>query len=322
MQKPTNAVSMSMVGVMLLAAGSASAQNYPVKPIRIVTAATGGSGDILARLIGHGLSVNIGQQVLVDNRGGLGDIAAEVVAKAPPDGYTLLIYASIIWLAPYLRDNVAWDPLRDYAPITLATASPNILLVHPSVAANSVQELIALAKAKPGQLNYATGGSGSSNHLAMELFKSMTGVNIVRIPYKGSGPAVNALVAGEVQVLFATPASVTAQMKSGRLRALAVTSPQPSKLFPGLPTVAASGLPGYDSQSIFGIWVPAKTPAPIVSRLNQEIIRVLNEQDVKEKLFTSGVETVGSSPEQFLAVMKSEMTRMGKVIKDAGIHEE
>ena len=322
MRKPPIIVRILLVGIMTLVADTASGQNYPSKPIRIVTAATGGSGDILARLIGHGLAVNLGQQVLVDNRGGLGDIAAEVVAKAPPDGYALLIYASIIWLAPYLRDNVAWDPLRDYAPITLATSSPNILLVHPAVAANSVQELIALAKAKPGQLNYATGGSGSSNHLAMELFKSMTGVNIVRIPYKGSGPAVNALVAGEVQVLFATPASVTAQIKSGRLRALAVTSPQPSKLFPGLTTVAASGLPGYDSQSIFGIWVPAKTPAPIVGRLNQEIVRVLNEPDVKEKLFISGVETVGSSPEQFLAVMKSEMARMGKVIKDAGIHEE
>jgi tripartite-type tricarboxylate transporter receptor subunit TctC len=305
----------------MLGASSVLGQNYPNRPVRIVTAAVGGSGDILARLIGHALTPNLGQQVIVDNRGGLGDIAAQIVAKAPPDGYTLLIYASIIWLAPYLRDNVTWDPVRDYAPITLATASPNVLLVHPSLPVKSVRELIALAKARPGQLNYSTGGSGSSNHLAMELFKSMTNTDIVRILYKGTGPAVNAAIAGEVQVLFSTPAIVEGPVKAGRLRALAVTSPQPSRLFPGLPTVAASGVPGYESQSIFGIWTPAKTPAPIIERLNQEIIRVLNEADVKEKLFAAGVEPVGSTPDQFLAVMKSEMTRMGKVIKDANIHE-
>lgn len=262
-------------------AGSAASRDYPTKPIRMIAPAIGGASDIVARLIGQGLSDSLGRQVVVDNRG---SIAPEIGAKAPPDGYTVLAYGSPLWLTSFLRANVPWDSVKDFAPITLAASSPNVLVVHPSVAANSVQELIALARAKPGEFNFSSGSTGAATHLTGELFKVMAGVNIVRVPYKGNGPALNALLGGEVQLMFANAGSVAPHLKSGRLRALAVTTAQPSALAPGLPTMAASGLPGYRAEVPTGIFAPAKTPTTLVNLLNREIVRVLNRADVKEKL--------------------------------------
>ena len=312
-----------LVGMMIFGAGVASGQNYPSKPIRMVTAEAGGGNDFVARLIAPGLADSLGQQAIVDNRGGAGGIiAAEIVAKAAPDGYTLLVYASNIWIIPLLRTHVPYDPVRDFSPITWAARSPNTVVVHPSLPVKSVKELIAFAKARPGALNYGSGGTGATTHLAVELFKAMAKVNIVRINYKGNAPAIHDLLAGQVQLMFATASLAAPHIRSGRLRALAVTSAQPSALAPGLPTVAASGLPGYESISIYGIFAPAKTPATIITRLNQEMVRILNKADVKEKFLNSGVEPVGSSPEEFAATIKSDMVRMGKVIKDAGIRGE
>ncbi|MBI3069132.1 MAG: tripartite tricarboxylate transporter substrate binding protein, partial [Betaproteobacteria bacterium] len=265
---------MFTLGMAVLGAGVASGQDYPNKPIRLVTAAPGGALDVAARLIARGLTGSLGQQVVVDNRGGSAVIAAEIVVKAPPDGYTLLFYASAVWLLPSLRDSVRYDPVRDFLPITLATRAPHILVVHPSVPVNSVKELIVLGKARPGELNYASGPTGSSIHRAAELFRAMAGVNIVRVPYKGSAQGLNDLIAGEVQLMFPTTASAMPHVKSDRLRALAVTSAEPSALAPGLPTVAASGVPGYEAVAMTGIWAPAKTPGAIIARLNQEIVRV------------------------------------------------
>ena len=307
---------------MMLGAGAGFGQDYPNKPVRIVTAEGGGGADFMSRLIAQGLTVSLGQQVVVENRGGAsGAIAAQAVAKAPADGYTLLFYSNGIWTLPLLRD-VPYDPVKDFAPLTLVAISPNMIVVHPSLPVRSVKQLIALAKARPGELNYSMGGTGTTPHLAAELFKSMAGVDIVRINYKGAGPALNELIGGQVQLTFATTASGMPHVKSGRLKALAVTSAEPSALVPGLPTVAASGLPGYESVASYGMFSTARTPAALVSRLNEEIVRVLRRAEVKEKLFNTGVEVVGGSPEGFAAMMKMEMLKWGKVIRDAGIRGE
>ena len=294
-------------------------QDYPNKPIRILTSEAGGAGDVAARMIAQGISGPLGQQVIVDNRG---IIAGEMTAKAPPDGYTLLYYGSTVWLVPFLRDTVPYDPVKDFAPITLANKQAAVLVVHPAVPVNSVKELIELAKAKPGALNYGSGPAGSPNHLQAELFKSMAGVNIVRIPYKGIAPALNDLIAGQLQLMFPSASSVTPHIKSGRMRALAVTSAQPSPMLPGLPSIAGSGLPGYESVFMLGMFAPARTPAAIITRVNQEVVKVLNRADVKEKFFGMGTESVGSTPEAFAAAIREDMTSMGKVIKDAGIRED
>lgn len=306
-----------------LGAQSAFGQSYPTKPIRIVTAEAGGSSDFTSRLLAQWLTPTLGQQVIVDNRGASGGvIAAQMVARSQPDGYNLLFYGSNIWLMPFLRDNLPYDPLRDFSPISLTNMSPNVLVVHPAVAAQSVKELIALAKAKPGGLNYASGGTGSSNHLAAEMFKSMASVNIVRVAFKGAGPAIADLLSGQLQMAFFTPPSVAPHIKSGRLRALAVTSAQPTVIFPDLPTVAASGLPGYELVSMFGLFAPAKTPAALIKKLNQEVVRGVRRAEFRERLFVGGSEAVGSTPDAFLAAVQGEMTRLAKVIKEAGIRGE
>ena len=303
---------------MVLTSGIVCGEDYPNKPVRMVTSEPGGGNDFAARLIAQGLSLTFKQRVVVDNRG---IIAAEIVAKAPPDGYTLLFYGNPFWLAPFLRDNVPYDPVRDFFPISLAVSTANILVVHPSLPVKSVSGLIALARARPGELNYSSGTIGAASHLAAELFRTMAGIKIVRVPYRGTGAAFTALIAGQVQVMFPTAGSVTPHLKSGRLKALAVTTAQPSALFPGLPTIAASGLPGYESVSLVGIFAPTETPAAIIDLLNRNIVRVLDQADVREKFFNAGVDAIGGSPAELAAAMKSEMARMGKVIRDAGIHE-
>ena len=308
-------------GSVALAQDTAT-QGYPNKVVRIVTAEPGGGNELAARLISQGLTTSLGQQVIVESRGGgNGAIAMQTVAKAPADGYTLLLFSSSLWVLPLMKD-VPWDTLRDFAPIILAASAPNVLVVHPALPVKSVRELVALAKAQPGKLDYASGAAGAAAHLSAELFKSLAGVNIVRIAYKGTGPGLNALMGGEVQLMFPAAGAVVSHVKSGRLRALAVTSARPSALAPGLPTVASAGLAGYEAVSNYGLFAPAKTPAAIVTLLNQEAARVLASAVTKERFYNAGVETVGSTPEEFIASIKADVNRWRKVIKDAGIRED
>ena len=313
-----------VAGYWMFAVVAATAQPYPAKSVRIITAEAGGGNDIVARVLARALSDSVGQPFIVENRGGAGGlIAADAVAKAPADGYTLLAYASNIWIIPLVKKNVPYD-MRDFAPITWAARSPSFLVVHPSVPVRTVKELIALAKARPAQLNYGSGGTGSTAHLAGALFNAMARVNIVRVTYRGNAPAMNDLIAGQVQVMFATAGTISPHMGaggSGRLRALAVTSPQPSLLAPGLPTVAAT-LPGYESLSIYGFFAPAKTPAAIVQLLNREAVRALSRAEVKDMLLKAGIEAVGTTPETFADVIRQDVARMRKVLEDAGIKED
>jgi tripartite-type tricarboxylate transporter receptor subunit TctC len=306
----------------VLSSGNIFSQEYPSKPIRIIAASAGSSGDFAARLIAQGISGSLGQQIIVENRGGSVVVSGELVAKAAPDGYTLLFMPSSLWLLPFMQDNVPYDPVRDFAPITLSGRTPAILVVHPSLRVKSVKELIALAKSKPGALDYASASTGSATHVASELLKSMAGVDIIRIPYKGTGQALNGLLGGQTHMMFSTLAPALPHVKSGRLLALGVTSAEPSAQAPGVPTMAAAGLPGFEATSTQGLFAPGKTPGAIVNRLNQEIVRFLNRPDVKEKFFNVGTDVVASTPEQFAATIKSEMTRLGKAIKDAGMRAE
>ena len=310
-------ISILPIAALLLNAGPATAQTYPSKPIRMITAQAGGGADLAARLIAQGLTERMEQQVIVDNRGVVA-VVGELVAKAPPDGYTLLLYAQALWLTPFLRDNVRYDPVKDFAPITLAVSQPSILVVHPSLPVKSVKELITLAKGRPGDLNYASAQDGSPAHMAAELFKSMAKAEIVRINYKGSAPAFNDLIGGQVQLMFAPVGGSVPHVKAGRLKALAVTSAKASPLLPGLPPVSAT-LPGYEATSPYGIFAPAGTPAAVIGRLNQEIARVLASTEVKERFLSLGVEVVGGSPAELAATVKAEMTKWGALIKEAGI---
>jgi tripartite-type tricarboxylate transporter receptor subunit TctC len=300
-------------------AGSVTAQGFPAKPIRIVATEPGGGGDFAARILAQGITGPLGQSVVVENRPS-GVIPGEIVARATPDGHTLLVAASVFVLGPLLQ-KTPYDPVKDFVPVTLVMSSPSLLVSHPSVPVSSVKELVALAKARPGELNYASSGLGASNHLAGELFKAMTGVDIVRVPYKGSGPALTNLVGGQVQIMFSATPTALPHVRTGKLRSLAVTSPKPSILAPGVPTMAST-IPGYESVTIFGVWAPAKTPDAVVAMLNREMVQVLGRADVKEKLLTAGVEAAGSTPGELTAAMKGEIDRMGKVIRDAGIRAD
>ncbi len=291
-------------------------QEFPTKPVRLTTAAAGGGVDFATRLIAQGIAGPLGQPVVVDNRAN-GTLASDVVAKAAPDGHTLLVLGSALWLTPLLQ-TTTYDTFADFTPVTLTASAPNLLVLHPSVPVKTVTAFIALARSRPGALNYATNTTGSASHLAAELFKSMAGVNILRVPYKGAAAAQNDLMAGEVQVMFSTITAAGPHVKTGRLKALAVTSAQRSALAPDLPAVAAS-LPGYESSAMYAMFAPARTPAAIVNRLHQETVRVLSRPDVKEKFLAMGAEVVGSSPEQLMTTVRSETSRLGKVIKDAGI---
>jgi tripartite-type tricarboxylate transporter receptor subunit TctC len=293
------------------------AQEYPVKPVRLVTSDVGGAGDFVSRNLAPGLAAALGQQIVIENRPAY---AAELVARAAPDGYTVLLYGPTVWITPLVRKS-GWDPLRDLAPIGLTVRAPNLLVVTPTLPVKSVKDLVALARARPGDLNFASSETGSSTHLAAELFKYMTGVNIVRINYKGPAMAVTDIITGRVQLMFLVASSVKGHIQSGKLRALATTTEKPTALFPGMPTVAEA-VPGYESAAQFGFFAPAKTPAAIVNRLSQETLRFLNLPETKERYFNLGMEVIGSSPEQFGAMLRNETDKWTKVIKAAGIREE
>lgn len=311
-------VSAFFAAVMVLGASAVSAQNYPNKPIRIVTSLAGASADFVARIIAQGISGPLGQQVIVENRPA--NIAAEIVANTQPDGYTLGLYGQSLWIRTLL-EKVSYDVLRDFTPITLANMDPTILIVQASLPVKSVKELIALAKARPGELNYSSAGNGSVTHLTAELLNALAGIKTVQINYKGGAPALAAVLAGEAQFSFGTVGAVAPIMKSGKVRALGVTSTRPSVLAPGLPPVAET-VPGYEYINKGVIMAPAKTPVAIISRLNREMVRVVTSPEIKEKLLSAGLEAVGSSPKELGDLVKAEITRMGKVIKDAGIRAD
>jgi len=301
-----------------------AADAYPARPVRMIVAVPpGGPADILARLVAPKLTDALGQTVVVDNRPGAnGNIAYEMAARAPADGYTFVLVAAGVVINPSLYREVRYHPLRDFTAITQGISVPNILIVHPSVPAASVSELVALAKSRPGKIAFASAGNGTSGHLALELFKQRAGIDVTHVPYKGGAPALAELVAGQVQALFSLALAATQQVKAGRARALAITSGRRSPVAPELPTVAELGFPGYEVVGWFGWLAPAKTPAPIVARLNAETVRALNAPDVRERLLSQSSEPVGNASREFAAFMKSESEKWAGVIKRAGIRLE
>ena len=316
----------AVLGVVLLAfSTSASAQQYPNRPIRfVVPFAPGGSTDTLARTIGQKLTDALQQQVVVDNRSGAnGNIGMEIVAHAAPDGYTILLgYIANLGIGPGLYAKLPFDPVRDYAPITQLASSPNILAVHPSLPVKSLRELIAYAKTNPKKLNFASSGVGSIGHLTGELLNRSAGVDMVHVPYKGSGQAVIDLLGGQVQMMFSGMSSVMQHIKAGKLRALAVTGAQRSPAVPDVPTIAESGFPGFEATAWYGVLAAARTPKTIVNRLHDEIVRALALPDVKERLNNVGFELVGGTPDEFAAFIKSEIAKWTRVVRDAHISAE
>lgn len=314
------------VAALLAPAGfsTAVAQNYPDRPVRmIVPFAPGGGTDIVSRLVAQRLADSIKQSVVVDNRaGGAGNIGAELVARANPDGYTLLVGSATILAVNPVIFKVAYNPSRDFAPITLLGSQPHLMVVHPSLPANSVREFVNLAKEKSLKLNYGSSGTGGPAHLGGELFKIVAGVDMLHIPYKGTGPAVIDLVGGQLQVGLLSLASSMPHVKSGRLKALAVTSPKRAIVAPELPTIAESGYPGFEVRSWYGLLAPAGTPKTIIDKLSSQIAAVLRQPEVIAKLASDGAEPGGDTPAEFAAYIKSEAERWGKVVKTAGIRAD
>jgi tripartite-type tricarboxylate transporter receptor subunit TctC len=300
-----------------------SAGSYPARPIRIlVPTPPGGGNDIMARMAAQKMNERWSQPVVVDNRPGAGgQIAMETSARAAPDGYTLLLGTTNLTVLPSMA-KVAYDPVRDFAPISLMATSANLLLVHPGVDATSLQQLLALARARPGQLNYASGSVASSTQLAAELMKSMARVDITHVPYKGAGPALVDLLAGQVQMMFSNPAASAAHVRSGKLRALAATSEKRLPDFPELPTVAESGLPGYEASTWWGILAPRNTPSPIVTQLNEVIANAITAGDVRSRIAALGAQPAGGPPQQLARLIRDEIPKWTKVIKEAGIRLE
>ena len=305
----------------MFAAGAAAQSAFPAKPIRfVVPFPAGGPLDIVARAIGQELNKSWAQPVIIDNRPGAGgNIGADAVAKAAPDGHTILMGAvSTHAINPTLYSKLPYDPIRDFAPVTLVTSVPNVLVVHPSVPARTVKDLISIARARPGQLNFASGSTGSAGHLAGELFKAMAGVDMVHIPYKGAAPAVVDLLAGHVSLMFDNMSSALPNIKAGRVRAIAVTTLTRSPMLPALPTISESGLRGFDISTWFGVFAPGATPPAIVARLNAEIVRALGTPEMRERLAALGAEPVGNKPEEFAAFIREEIPKYAKVIKASG----
>lgn len=311
----------SGVTALLVFGTAVNAQEFPSKPVRIVASQAGSSGDFVARVVAQGLTSALGQQVIVDNRGG-GVLAGDLVAKSPADGHTLLLYGNTHWLLPLMRKQVPYDAYRDFAPISTAARGINILVVHPSLPVNSVKDLIALARARPGELNFSTAAPGTMNHLAAELFKFTAKINIVRVAYRGSPAAMNGVMVGEAQLMFSPAAPALPAIKARKVKPLAVASSERSPRYPDLPTLAESGLKGVDAVSIHGVFAPAKTPDAIVARLNQEIVRVLQRAETQKRMEAIGVEAAGSTREQFANLIRDEVAIMGKVIREAGIQEK
>ncbi len=302
---------------------TAAAQPYPSRPIRLlIQFSPGGAPDLIARTLGAKLTEAWGQPVIVDSRPGAGgNLAVEIAARSAPDGYTLIVVSPTIVINPSLYRNVSWDPIRDFVPITLAGTLPNMLMVHPSVPARTVKELIELAKARPGQLNYSTSGVGTSVHLAAELFKAMSGTSIVHVPYKGGAQAMMAVIAGEVPLTFGS-ASALSQVHAGKLIALAVTSSRRWVGLPNVPTIAESGLPGYEVVNWFGVLAPRATPPEIATKLSQESIRALRLPDVQERLARASIDASATSADDFSAYLRSEMSKWTKVIQAIGVRIE
>lgn len=311
----------ALICTLLLAAPLTYAQTYPNKPIRwIVPSSAGGGNDYLARLFGAKITEHWGQQVLVDLRpGAAGIVGSEIVAKSPPDGYTILIVATGYGLNPSLYAKLPYDTLNDFARINLLAFSPNVLVVHPSLPVKSVKQLIALAKSRPGELNYASSGAGTGGHLSIELMKYMAKINMVHVPYKGAGDATVAVVSGQVHMLMTAPGAAIPFVQSGRLRALAVGSAKRVKAMPDVPTMAEAALPGYEVDGFYGILAPGKTPRPIVDRLYAEFDRILKLPDVNQQMEARGFDPVSYTPEKFTEHVKKEMQKWPPVFKAAGI---
>lgn len=298
-------------------------QDYPTKPLRLVVPFTpGGSTDILARVIGQKLTEAWGKQVIIDNRPGAGgNIGVDLVAKSPADGYTLVMgHIGTFGVNPTLYPKLPYDPIKDFQPITLVALVPNMLSVTPSLPVKSVKELVALAKAKPGTINFGSGGNGSAAHLAGEYFKLLTKTEITHVPYRGTSPAVTDLIAGQIQMIITGVPPTLAFAKSGKLRALAVATAKRLPLLPELPTIAEAGVPGYEATQWYGVLVPAGTPKPVVAKLNAEMAKAIHGKDVREKLAADAAEPVGNSPEEFGAFIKKEIARWAPVVRASGAH--
>jgi tripartite-type tricarboxylate transporter receptor subunit TctC len=314
-----------IIAMAIAAPVAAAAQNYPTRPIMLVSPfPPGGSVSLVARIVAEKMSETLGQSMIVENRGGAGGtIGARLVAKSPPDGYTLLLgYTGTLAIGPSMYPNAGFDPRKDFAPIGRIGSAPTMLVVHPSVPVHSVAELIAYAKARPGEVNFGSAGIGTVGHLAGELLATMAGIKLTHVPYKGTGPAITDLLGGHIPMMFTPIPTAHAQAESGLLRALAVSSAQRSSLLPGLPTVAESGLPGYEAGLRYGLVAPAGTPRPVIERLNKELRLALAADDVRQRLATDGAETLPSTPEEYAADIDHEEATWSKVVNALGLKGE
>ena len=299
----------------------AAAQNYPTRPIRVILSVpAGATPDVTARVLTPGMAQLLGQQLVVDNRPGAGGmIGAEIAARAAPDGYTVFISSpGALTILPHLRKDVPYDTLRDFAPVSLISIGPFVLITNPALPAKSVKELIALARAQPGRLNYASAGNGVANHLAMELFKQMAGVDIVHVPYKGAPQAVTDVVGGNMNMMFNSIAPIVGHIKAGRVRVLGIASPKRSSQLPDVPTISEAGVPGFEAVNWFGMFVPAKTPKPIVTKLNEAVVKVLRSEEVRTQYTKLGADVVGSTPEEFSAFVRRDIEQYARVVKLSG----
>ncbi len=303
---------------LFMASISAWGQPYPSKPLRILTVGHGSNTDVATRLIAQPVSDNLGQRLIIENRG---IVSIEVAAKASQDGYTLLHYTNPLWLMPIFRDDVSWNVLRDFVPITQTLTSPNFLVVHPSLPVNSVNSLIAFAKSKPGQLNYGSSSTGSGNHVAAELFNVLAGVKISRVNYKSSGQSVSDLISGQIHLMFPAAGAALPHVRNGRLKGLAITSAKQSLLVPGVPTLAEAGLPAYESSSMAALFAPAGTPGTIVNRINEAFVKALSSEDLTKRLLNHGIESVGNTPSELASAIKAEITRMERVAKEVSLRD-
>ena len=309
-----------LTGLLLALSLNAYSQEWPSRPIRLILPfPPGGGTDILGRLIAERLSVSLGQPVVTENRGGAGgNVGAEAAARSAPDGYTIVLVAPSLAISPTLYSKINYDPVKDFAPVSLVATVPNVMITQPSIPAENLQEFIAFAKTKPGALNFGSGGAGTSNHLAGELFNIVAGTKLVHIPYKGVNLAMQDVLSGNVHLVFIGIPAATPHIKAGKLRALALVAPQRSSALPDVPTVAEAGLKDFEVTTWYGVLAPAGTPRPIVMRLNSELVKIMHSPELKEKLAASGTEPLTSTPEEFAAYIKREMTKWGDVIRKSG----